>query len=167
MPSAPRATAAPLLDEDLCAFVRSGVSVGVATRDAAMRPHVTRVVGTRHDGERVVVLLPRAQALDVIADVEANGRIAMVITQPSTHRTYQFKASDARIVPSEHDARECAEAYRDAFARELQLVGWPHAYTEALLEGIDDELVCIAFTPEAAFLGTPGPKAGDAIDPAR
>jgi hypothetical protein len=151
----------PLLDPALRDFVGSGVSIGVATCDASLRPHTVRAVGARVDGTRLVVFVPRAQAGAVLEDVAANGRIAVVFSQPSTHRTYQLKGRDAVATP-ERDA-ERVRGYQDAFADELAGIGFAREYTAALLEGVDDELVGLAFTPEAAFVSTPGPQAGAAI----
>jgi hypothetical protein len=159
----PSADSGPMLDGELREFVRGGVSIGIATRDAALRSHMARAVGCRHDGGRIVVLLPRLQAVEVLADVEANGRVAVVFTEPSTHRTYQIKGRDAVVAPGGPDDRDQALAYRDALAANLASVGWPPRYTAALLEGVDDELVGIAFTPDGVFIGTPGPHAGDPL----
>ena len=150
-------------DDALRAFACGGVSIGLATRDAALRPHVVRGVGLRLDGPRVVVLVPRAQAREVREDVADNGRVALVLSQPSTHRTYQLKGRGARAAEAGPEDRAVAAAYLDAFAAELAKVGWPKPYVAALLEGFDDALVAVAFEPEGVFIGTPGPRAGDPL----
>lgn len=152
------------LAADLLAFVTGGVSIGVASRDAALNPHVVRALGLRVDGPRLVVLVPVEQARDVLDDVAANAGVALVCSQPSTHRTCQLKGVDARIVPLAGGDRALAFAYRDALARDLGSVGYAPAFCAALLDGIDGELLGIAFTPEAAFTGTPGPQAGQPLE---
>jgi hypothetical protein len=149
-----------LLDEGLCAFVAGGVSIGVGTRDEGLRPHVVRAVGGRHDGARIVVFVPRRQGRAVLEDVAANGRIAVVFSQPSTHRTVQLKGCDARIVPLEPGDRAAALAYREALGRDLQRIGYPPALAGALLEGIDEAVDAVAFTPDEGYDATPGPRAG-------
>ena len=152
---------------DLCAFVTGGVSLGLGTRDAAMRPHAVRAVGLRCEPARLVVFVPRSQATDTLADIGDNGRVSLVANEPSTHRTYQLKGDDAHVVepvPADH---RLVLAYRDAFGAALDAIGWPRAFTEALLQGIDEPLVGIAFTPTSVFDATPGPRAGGPLERAR
>lgn len=155
---------APLADADLCGFVRSGVSIAVATCDAQGRSHVVRAVGSRHDGGSLAVFVPTAQATAVLADVAARGRVAVGFSQPSTHRTVQLKGEDARVAPLDAADRDAVRAYHAAFAADLHSIGYGQAFTDALLAGIDDDLVAIVFTPGAAFNGTPGPQAGASVD---
>jgi hypothetical protein len=152
-----------VLDPELCAFVRGGVSIGIATRDAALRPHAVRALGTRLDGRSLVLLVPRGQARAVLDDVAANGQIAVVFSRPSTHRTYQLKGDHARIVPVEPGDAAIVRDSADAFSAELALLGYPRPFVDALLAGGRDELVGIAFTPASAFDATPGPRSGDRL----
>jgi len=152
--------ASPVLDAGLCAFIRQGVSIGVATRDASLRPHVVRALGCRHDGRRVVLFVPSGQAHAVLDDVAATGQVAVVFSQPSTHRTYQLKGRDACAVPLDEADRRLAFECSSAFAADLRSVGYSQAFTAALLRGLDDEIAGIAFTPAEAFEGTPGPRSG-------
>jgi hypothetical protein len=152
-----------LLDEGLCAFVAGGVSIGIGTRDDRMRPHAVRAVGGRHDGARIVLFVPRRQGRRVLEDVAANGRISVVFSQPSTHRTVQLKGRDARIEPLGPGDRELALAYRDALGRDLARVGYPEGLAVVLLEGLDEEVDAVVFTPDEGYDATPGPKAGSPL----
>jgi hypothetical protein len=153
----------PPLDPELAAFIGGGVSIAVATRDAGCTPHLVRGVGCHYDGRRVVVLVPVRQAGSVVADVKANGMVAVVFSRPSTHRTVQLKGDDASVAPAGSGDAACAPDYRRAFVEELQQLGWAPEFTEALLEGSAEELAAIAFTPAAAYSGTPGPLAGQRL----
>ena len=91
------ASASPLLDEDNAAFVQSGVSIVAASRGEDLVPSIARVSGCRVSADRraVSIYLPHSQALELVEDVRASGRIAVVFSRPSTHRTLQLKADDA------------------------------------------------------------------------
>jgi hypothetical protein len=149
-----------LLDQGLCAFVGGGVSIGIGARDDRRRPHTVRAIGARRDGARIVLFVPRRQGRRVLEDVAANGRIAVVFSQPSTHRTVQLKGRDARIVPLEPGDRALALAYRDALSADLQRIGYPPTLAIALLEGLDEGADAVVFTPDEGYDATPGPRAG-------
>jgi hypothetical protein len=127
----------PVLDADHAAFIQGGVSVVVASRDAARVPRVCRAIGCRvsDDRRRVTVYLSAFQGAPLLAAIRSEGVIAVAFNLPSTHRAYQLKGSDARVVPLER----------------------------ALLWYDPAELTGVAFTPAAAFTQTPGPRAGERI----
>ncbi|HYE39987.1 MAG TPA: hypothetical protein VEB23_08655, partial [Ramlibacter sp.] len=83
---------AATLPADLVAMMARGVSVIVGSRDASLRPSVMRGVGSRvEDGGRAVtVYLSRPQSRQVIQDLAATGHIAVVFSEPSTHRSVQL-----------------------------------------------------------------------------
>jgi hypothetical protein len=87
------------LDADHAAFIQGAVSVVVSSRNSQHVPDVVRGCGCRvtRDRRRVTVLVEAARAGSVLDDIAANGLIAVVFSQPSTHRTIQLKGSDARI----------------------------------------------------------------------
>jgi hypothetical protein len=152
------------IDAELAAFLQSGVSMSVATRDATLQPSLARAVGCRVDGDTVTLLLPAPRAAQVLADIAANGMIAAVFSRPTTHRTVQLKGSDARIVPvAAADAQLLAD-YRAAFLRELAVVGHTERPFDAILVHEPSELAAVAFTPTAAYTQTPGPRAGEPLE---
>ncbi len=128
------------------------------------RPHTVRAIGGRRDGGRIVLFVPRRQGRRVLEDVAANGRVAVVFSQPSTHRTVQLKGRDARIVPLEPGDRALALAYRDALSADLQRIGYPPTLAVALLEGLDEGADGVAFTPDEGYDATPGPRAGAPLE---
>ena len=154
--------ALPVLDADNARFIGGGVSIIVSSRNAANAPELVRAHGCRvsRDRRRVCLFLQAGQAGLLLADIRKNGRIAVVFTRPTTHRSLQLKGDDAalaRLRP--HDAARVA-GYRDAMVAELEGNGISEALTRALLAGGGDGLVAIEFTPVAAFVQTPGPDAG-------
>lgn len=152
----------PLIDDELAAFLQSGVSTHVASRDAANLPLLVRGVGCRvaPDRTRVTVFLRASQCGRMLADFAANGAIAFVASQPSTHRTVQLKGTDAAVEPARPADRLLVESQRAALADDLVTIGFDRSFPETLLGGEAADLVAVSFTPSAAFVQTPGPGAG-------
>jgi hypothetical protein len=128
-------------------------------------PNIARATGCRlSDDCRVATLVVAATAgAALLDDVRRTGSIAVVFTQPSTHRTVQLKGSDARIVPLEPGDAGLVERYTLAFAAEVRPFGFSEAFMRALLSHGPDDLVGVQFTICAAFSQTPGPHAGSPL----
>jgi hypothetical protein len=158
--------APPLLDEEHAAFIQGGVSILAAARDAANAPKLARAVGCRvsPDRQRVRVLLSAAQAAGALAAVRATGAIAVGFNEPSTHRAFQLKGTDAVVSGVEPGDLETATHYVDAVAADICRLGWSSAFARALVAFDPAELVAVAFTPSAAFDQTPGPRAGARLE---
>ena len=152
----------PLLDEANAAFIQSGVSIIAASRDAINMPTVVRALGcwVAPDRRRVKVFVARSQAAALLDGVGATGAIAVVFTQPSSHRAIQLKGTDATVSALGAGEREIVAALVEEFAADLVPLGFPSPFVCALLGSEPDDLVAIAFTPTAAFSQTPGARAG-------
>jgi hypothetical protein len=161
------ASASALLDEDNAAFIQSGVSIVGASRGADLVPSIARVSGCRVSADRraVSIYLPHSQALELVEDVGASGRIAVVFSRPSTHRTLQLKADDARVRALRPGELAVIERYVESFACEIEPLGHSRGQARALLLCPEEDLVAIDFVPNAAFEQTPGPKAGTPLAP--
>jgi acyl-CoA synthetase (AMP-forming)/AMP-acid ligase II len=157
------------LDEANAAFVQGGVSVVAASRDAALVPSIARVSGCRVSTDRraVTLYIASSQASQLIADVSASGRIAVVFSQPSTHRTLQLKADRARVRAIRKAEVSIVERYVAAFASEIEPLGHTTEQARTLLECHENDLVAVDFVPSAAFEQTPGPKAGTPLPTTR
>ena len=155
----------PVLDEDHAAFIQSGVSVVVATRNADLVPDAVRGCGCRvsRDRRSVTVLVESLRIGSVVADIEANGLIAVVFSQPSTHRTIQLKGTDARVVRVSPRDRDLVEQHLTAWVDELTAIGYRPEFARAVHGDAPDAMVALVFTPTAAFQQTPGPGAGDRL----
>jgi hypothetical protein len=145
--------------------MRGGVSMHVASRDAACMPTLSRPLGVRISNEhsRVTVILLASHSEAMLADFQANGEIALVVTLPSSHRTIQLKGNDARAEPLAQGDPEIVERTRAAFTRELVAMGWDRSLPETLLAGARADMVAVSFTVRAMFTQTPGPNAGARI----
>jgi len=156
----------PPLDADHAAFIQGGVSVIVATRNAEQVADVVRGCGCRvsRDRRRVTVLVEPSRAGTLLDDIAANGMIAVVFSQPSTHRTIQLKGSDARVVKVTAADRAIAARHLRDWSEDLCRIGYTPEFANAV-RGAAPRLAAIAFTPSAAFQQTPGPGAGQPIVP--
>jgi hypothetical protein len=149
------------LPPDLVAMMARGVSVIVASHDAALRPNLMRAVGSRIEGDgAITVYLARRQSRQVVQDLAATGHIAVVFSEPSTHRSVQLEATRVEMRSAEAQDTPVLERYRQAMEREIQQVGFAPPLTRAMLAHRLDDLVAVRFTPEQAFDQTPGPRAG-------
>ena len=159
-------TAAPL-DSEHADFIRGGVSIIVAARDARNETTVSRALGCRvaDDGRRVTVFVSAAQSGVLLADVRDNGVIAVVFSQPTTHRAIQLKGTDAAVVPLAPDDPHVLAAYRGSMTARVAPLGFSESFVRAFLSVAPGDVVAIAFTPSAAFSQTPGPKAGSPLKP--
>ena len=153
------------LPADLLAMMARGVSVIVASRDAALRPSLMRAVGSQvdEDGRAITVYLSRRQSRQVVQDLAATGSIAVVFSEPSTHRTVQLKAARLDMRNADPQDIPVLERYRESMEREIQQVGFAPPLTRAMLAHRLEDVVAVRFTPEQAFEQTPGPRAGSAL----
>lgn len=158
----------PVLDEDHASFIQGGVSVVVATRDADLVPHVVRGCGCRvsRDRRRVTVLVEPARVGTVLEDIVANGLVAVVFSQPSTHRAIQLKGADARPVRVTAADRAICARHLESWVDELTRSGYRPEFARVVRGHADRGLAAIAFTPLAAFQQTPGPGAGERLQSA-
>lgn len=159
--------AAPLLDAQSAAFLVSGLSIVAASCNDALVPSIARACGCRVSTDRanVTVYVPASQAVDFVRDVRASGRIAVTCNLPSTHRSLQLKAEDARVRRATPDEVAAVPAYVEAFARDIIPMGHTFEQAQTILMFRDGDLLAIDFTPSSAFEQTPGPRAGSPLVP--
>src|SRR5690348_16283875 len=114
--------APPILDEELAEFLQSGVSMHAASV-SGLTPQITRAAGCRvsQDRRTVTIYVAESHSQALLADLGANGAIAVVFTRPLTHRAVQLKGTDARVV--EASAEDAALVDRQAAAFNSELAG--------------------------------------------
>jgi hypothetical protein len=161
----PAPAARALIDAELARFLEGAVSIIVASRDATNQPELVRAHGCRvaRDRRRLWLFLAAAQAAALLEDVRRNGWVAVVFTEPSTHRSLQIKGEGARIRRLRADEAACMDSYRDAMVVQLGKIGISEAVTRALLAPIG-ESVALELVPAQAFVQTPGPGAGRPLE---
>lgn len=156
---------APLFDTEHAAFMQGGVSITVAACDRANIPAQTRALGCRIAADRrsVTVFVSALQAAQVIECLRDHAAIAVVFSEPSTHRTVQLKGGGATVGElADGDLQRMAD-YRTAFGREIAPHGFDETRVHTLLAYPANEIVTLSFTPTSAFSQTPGPKAGEPL----
>ena len=144
MPALPR----PLLSPEHIAMIDKGVSAIVASRNAAQRPSLMRAVGAAiaSDGSEVTV-----------------GQIAVVFSEPMSHRTVQVKAREVELRSAVDSDAPVLRRYLRSMEHEIGNVGLSAAFVQAMLGCRLDDVVAIRFRPSEAYDQTPGPKAGSAL----
>ena len=166
----PALPSVPLIDDDTAAFMQRGVSVIVGSRSSASpaQASLMRAVGCRVSPDRraVTVLLHAPPCRALLDDIRATGQVAVVFSQPSTHRTLQFKARDARLGEATPQDWALASQYQQAFAREVEPLGISKEFAMAIMGWRPADLMALHFTPVEAYDQTPGPRAGTRLEPA-
>jgi hypothetical protein len=167
MTPAPDPITPPMLT-DSGALLRRSVSVIVGTRDAGNRPHVVRALGYRvHPSgaptNGLTIFLDRAVAEPVVADVRDNGQVAVVFSEPSTHKTVQFKSASARIEPQQPGDAALVLDYVERIVIEICSLGYPSEVIAGMFAHQPDSLINLSFVPDQAFDQTPGALAGQPL----
>jgi hypothetical protein len=151
-----------VLSEELVDFIARGVSVLVGTCDADSAPHAARAVGLQvHDDRRhATVYLPEVTAQHPVTNVAVNARVAVLVSQPVDHRSFQIKGSVIKVSPAQDDERARIEAYLTTFGRCLNSVGMPFELTHMLSHW---PAIALELALEELFLQSPGPGAGQRL----
>ena len=157
--------AGPLIDEELAAFLQSGIALHVASVGPGNVAQLPRAAGCRVAPDRrvVTVYLVESQGREVLEQLRADGAIAVVFTKPRSHRTVQLKGSDARVFAPDPSELPAIDRQVEGFDAELRAIGFPDRFGCTLAGGSAAGLAAVAFTPTSAFVQTPGPSAGTAL----
>jgi len=156
-----------IVDAATAEFICSGLSINAASARAGSVPSMARATGCRLDDDRrcVTLLFASTPAAALLDEIRRSGSIAVVFSEPSTHRTLQLKGGDARIVPVEAGDAELCRRYIETFSSGLVRLGYPGEVLRAVLAHDSDDLVAVQFSPASAFSQTPGPGAGERFAP--
>jgi hypothetical protein len=158
----------PPLKPEFLAMMTKGVSLILSSWDHALTPSVMRAVGSHVEdgGRRITAFLARRQSRQLLADIASSGRVAAVFSQPSTHRTVQFKSRRVHLREIQALDLPLIERYRLSMEDELAALGYPHGLASAMLAHQPDDLVAVVFEPDEAFDQTPGQHAGQRMEAA-
>lgn len=148
-------------------FLRSGLSISMAAADSRGIATLCRVLGCHfEDGGRVLnLMVDRDQAAEALVCIETTRRVAVTFSHPISNRTLQFKGCDAQVVPVQSANLDLCRVHTRDFAAVLAVYGWTQEYMDTLLDVREGHVVCVRFSPEAAFEQTPGPQAGVRMEP--
>jgi hypothetical protein len=152
----------PLISDALAAFLESGLSVTVGTRDGLLNPGGARAWAVRihEDREHLTVFLYARAATAMLRNLEAHPEIALGFDRPIDNRACQVKGlyrSSRRARPAE---RAEVERQVDGFLTQLETIGIPRAATAGWTTW-----PCTAITLRVTqlFEQTPGPGAGEPL----
>ncbi|WP_434623478.1 hypothetical protein [Azospirillum sp. B2RO_4] len=157
------------MDETVRRFLDRSLSVNVATSDSNARPLVARAVAARVSpgmspgGERLTVLIDGRANAALVAAVAETGRLAVVFTEPSTHRSIQIKDDCASVAIPTAEEAALPGPYIDGFIAELAGMGFTDSFVRAVMAFDPADLVALHLDPADVFDQTPGPKAGERI----
>lgn len=149
----------PPLPAELVEFVQGGVSLLIGTCGPDLFPESARAGGLRvwPCACKLTLLMPKGTGEVTIANLRANGRLAVTMSQVETHRTLQVKGTVLEIRDGNDDDHALSLRYAAAFRKSLAWVGLPEGLTEGLTLwpawAIDLEISHV-------YAQTPGPLAG-------
>ena len=156
------------LTTELAAYVLSGVSVVVGTRDAHLVPEIARAWGPQVGRDRrilsvCVALAGSGRTLDNLRD---NGRLAVTFALPTNYRSIQLWGRCLGTGKSNREDLAALAEHRDSFARLNETMGVPRVAIETLWKRELQEspvMIKIRFMAEQIFDQTPGPRAGSPL----
>ena len=152
----------PLIPDALAAFLQSGLSINVATRDGTLQPdgEVAWAAQVHADRVHMTVFLYEKAAPAMLRNLKAHPEIAVAFDRPTSHRACQVKG---HFVSSRRGkAAERAEVERqvDAFSLDLEAIGIPRAMVAGFKTW---PCVAIQLRVTQLFEQTPGPGTGEPL----
>lgn len=149
-----------MIPPDMVELFRTGVSVVVGSRDAALMPECTRAWGIRIGPDRAsaTIFLTEAISQQTLRNLRANGQIAISCTRPTDHVACQLKGRVRRIRPATRREAEHSRTWHREFIEELVAIGVPASLGEAW---ITEPALAVEIRVTDAFHQTPGPGTGE------
>jgi hypothetical protein len=157
--------AALVLDDRVLEFLQHRLMISVASRSPEHVPSVVRCHGFRlfQQPQRLAVFVRSRHSERVLADIRATGLVAVVFSEPSTHRTLQVKGEDAVVGMLEEGDWPMVGAHMEAAVAELCPLGYAETWVRTVFEATPAQMQAVRFTPSSAFAQTPGPRAGEPL----
>ncbi len=153
----------PVLGDEHVAFMSSdAISSAISSRDASNQPSLTKCLAVRVRGDQgmVEVFVDADRSVDLLRDVRAGNPIALVCSEPMSHRTIQVKGVRAEVAPIARDDEQFVAARVEAIVGHIAPLGYPEDGLRVYFSFTPGALTRITFAASAAFLQTPGPGAG-------
>jgi hypothetical protein len=148
-----------VISDDVFAFLTGGKSLVIGTCDKDLIPESARAVAlsVAPDRKHVSVFLPEAVCDRTLANLRANGAIAIGVSHPPDHRSLQLKGVLRKLAPASAEDLVFVQSYLHELSVLLDLVGLPANVVERL-----NYRPCVRaeIVVEALFIQTPGPEAG-------
>ncbi len=151
-----------MIPDKLVEFLHGPRVMLLGTRDAKLRPAVARAFGAVADAAKdsITFFLPDGNAERSLANLADNGRVALTVSEPISHETYQFKGVHIASCASTDKDMAVQDIYIEKLIAHLKQIG-----ADAFFEGtVLYPSTAVAFTVQEVFVQTPGPGAGDRYD---
>lgn len=149
---------------EIAAFCTSGVSIVVGTVGADGRAIAGRALACdAAEGQPVRLLFDAGGNGALLAAIAAHAPVAATFSEPLTHRSLQLKAprcAASDVTPAD---LERLVAQTIGFAAVLATIGYSRAFCAAYCQFDPADIRCCVFTPDQAFVQTPGPTAGEPL----
>jgi hypothetical protein len=144
----------------LAAFLESGISIHIATRNERLEPSGGRVAAVRvdPDGRHLTAYLPKVAARSLIADLKSNQQVAVGFGRPSDDRACQVKGVFLTARAASARERALIDRQWEAFLVDLAQIGFPREVTQNWTTWPS---IAIRLRVTALFGQTPGPGAGE------
>jgi hypothetical protein len=149
----------------LISFLEHGVSIHMGTRNARLEPNGVRVIAVVVDADRqhLTAYVPAVDAAAVLADLNANGQVALAFARPADDRACQIKGERVSIRDAEPSERTRVQDQWQELVTQMQMVGIPPEATQGWTTW---PCIAVRLRVTAAFDQTPGPGAGSRLETA-
>jgi hypothetical protein len=147
-------------DASLKEFLVSPVMIIIGTCNEHLMPAIGRGLGARILDDALEVLFSAWQWPATAANLRNPGTVAITFARPSDYVSYQLKGAAALRPATAADVELC-ERYRAGIRAAFVPLGMDLMLTNPWLT--DRDLVAIRMQCAAAFVQTPGPKAGERL----
>lgn len=151
-----------MIPEELADFLRSGVSIHVATCDSGLTPAGMRVwaLAIAADREHVEAFLYEPAAGPTLDNLRANGRMAIAVDRPSDSRACQIKGVFEGVRPCRDEERAEVTRQIEALFVDLEAIGVPR---EMFANWTFWPCLAVGMRVTDLFQQTPGPGAGERL----
>jgi hypothetical protein len=155
-------TAKPLFSDELVAFIESGLSINVGSRDSELEPDgvVAWAARVHDDRTQLTIYLHKQAAEAMVRNLRVHPEFAVLLERPTTHRGCQVKGRFISTRPAKPSERAVVERQAESFCADLEGIGIPRA-----LSSCAEIWPCAAIQMRATelFEQTPGPGAGEPL----
>jgi len=154
-----------MIPADVVEFIHGPQIALIGTRDRALRPTSTRVIGAiaQAEDDLITAMIADVTATATLANLADNGRVALVMSEFPSHRTYQFKGSCVDIKRCSESQKAVRNLYLEKLGARIAQYLWVQPPADYYERVIIDPAHAIRFKVEAMFNQTPGPQAGAAV----
>lgn len=134
--------------------------IALATVSFDGRPIVGKGAGCVVEGATIRITARKPINEKFLEAVLRGAQVAATFSQPTTHRSIQFKARSGQLDDPTAEDYAAAERQRDMFSAELIACAYAPEFTERYTTFAPHELVVLEIRPDDTFDQTPGPAAG-------